>query len=112
MKEIMAKESTAAEQGVATFEYNPVDANMAVKQGLLFSLSRPLDDLGNILLDHFAGQELPMKNIYELHNINRPYIKKNFKDVLIQLESTKKITTSPHRANSFADSVIVTFPPK
>ena len=43
MKEIMAKESSSTEQGVPTFEYNP----SIREQGILFELSRPLDDLGD-----------------------------------------------------------------
>ena len=110
MKEIMAKESSDAEQGVANFEYNPVDARMATHQQLLFKLSRPLDDLGNILLHDFAGQKLKMIEIYERHNIDHPYIKKNYKDVLKQLEEQQKITASSHRRGTFGDAVIVTFP--
>ena len=108
MKEIMAKESSDAEQGVAKFEYNPVDAGMT--QQLLFRLSRPLDDLGNMLLQDFAGRTLTMREIYKQHNVDRPFIKKNYKDVLKQLEEHQKITSSPHRKNTFADNVRVTFP--
>ena len=82
MKEIMAKESSDADQGVASFEYNPVDARIAAQQQLLFELSRPLDDLGDILLKEFSGQKLMMRQIYERHNVNRPYTKKNYKQVL------------------------------
>ena len=108
MKEIMAKESSDAEQGVAKFEYNPVDAGMT--QQLLFKLSRPLDDLGDMLLQDFAGRSLTMREIYEQHNVDRPFIKKNYKDVLKQLEEHKKITSSQHRKSTFADNVRVTFP--
>ncbi len=110
MKEIMARESSGAEQGVANFEYNPVDAEMAAQQPLLFNLSCPLDDLGDMLLRDFSGQRLEMIEIYKRHNIDRPYIKKNYKDVLKQLEEQQKITASLHRRGTFADSVIVTFP--
>ena len=110
MKEIMAGESSDSEQGVAGFEYSPVDPQMAAQQLLLFNLSRPLDDLGNMLLEEFAGQELTMVRIYETHNVNRPYIKKNYKDTLKRLEEQKKITASPHRKGTFGDKVTVTFP--
>ena len=107
MKDIMAKESSAEEQGVASFEYNPEATR---SQQLLFSLSRPLDELGDMLLEEFAGQTLTMRQIYERHNVNRPYIKSNYKKVLWQLEEEGKITASPHRRNSFADTVCATFP--
>ncbi len=54
MKEIMARESSTANQGVATFEYNPV----LHRQGLLFELSRPLEDLQTMLLKEFSGEVL------------------------------------------------------
>jgi three-Cys-motif partner protein len=40
MKGVMASESSGSEQGVPSFEYNPSFR----RQGLLFELSRPLDD--------------------------------------------------------------------
>ena len=106
MKEIMAKESSDLQQGVATFEYNPGNAQ---QQPFLFGLSRPLDKLGDMLLNEFAGQTLKMIEIYEQHNVNRPYTRKNYKDVLSQLEDKKKIKASKHRKNTFGDNVLVTF---
>ncbi len=110
MKEIMARECSSAEQGVPSFEYNPVDARDAGRQQFLFELSRPLDDLGDMLLDAFAGQSLTMYKIYELHNVDRPYTKKNYKDVLKKLEDAQLISTSPHRKGTFGDTVRVIFP--
>lgn len=110
MKEIMAKESSDADQGVASFVYNPVDARMAAQQQLLFELSRPLDDLGDMLLKEFTGQNLTMHQIYERHNVNRPYTKKNYKQVLMQLEEQGKIVASTHKKGTLGDTVLVTFP--
>ena len=106
MKEIMAKESSDSGQGVATFEYNPADEH----QSFLFQFSRPLDDLGDMLLGEYAGQKLTMYEIYKQHSVDRPYIKKNYKQVLLKLEEQGKITASKHRKSTFADSVVVTFP--
>lgn len=108
MKGIMAKESSGAEQGVANFEYNRIEALSG--QQLLFDLSRPLDELGDMLLQEFAGRTLTMKQIYELHNVGLPYIKSNYKEVLKQLEDGERITVPPHRKGTFADTVQVTFP--
>lgn len=110
MKEIMAKQSSTADQGVPSFAYNP-----ALKtQGLLFELSRPLDELGGVLLNRFAGQQLAMKELYERHNVGTPFIEQNYKAVLMSLEREGKITADPpaakRRANTFADRVLVTFP--
>ncbi|MEQ9370700.1 MAG: three-Cys-motif partner protein TcmP [Coleofasciculus chthonoplastes F3-SA18-01] len=110
MKEIMAKESSTTEQGVPSFEYNP-----ATKfQPLLFELSRPLDELTDMLLDEFAGQTMTMIEVYQRHHIGKRYIKKNYKDALLKLEVQGKIRAEPskRKKNTFADKVNVTFPPK
>jgi hypothetical protein len=108
MKEIMAGESSSENQGVPTFEYNPADS----RQPLLFELVRPLDDLEGLLLAKFAGRTLPMLQIFEEHNVDTPYIKRNYKDALLQLEAAGKIVTNPNkrRAGTFGDKVLVTFP--
>lgn len=112
MKEIMARESTSTEQGVPSFEYNPARQ----RQGLLFELSRPLDELCDLLLKAFAGRKLTMQQIYEQHHVDRPFIKKNYKDALLKLEQEGRLTAAPtaaqRRKNTFADSVSVIFPPK
>jgi hypothetical protein len=114
MKEIMAKESTASVDGVASFEYNPADT----RQPLLFELSRPLTDLAGQLSKSFAGQTLTMQDIYIKHNVNRPYIKANYKDVLNEMEAQGLIAADPVAAKrqmrqgkrTFGDNVKVTFP--
>ena len=106
MKEIMAKESSDSQQGVPTFEYNPANE----RQPFLFELSRPLDDLGDMLLREFAGQQLKMSEVYQQHSVDRPYIKGSYKKVLLQLEDQGKIKASKHRKNTFGDNVLVTFP--
>jgi three-Cys-motif partner protein len=106
MKEIMAKESSVADQGVPSLTYSPADESMP----LLFSLSRPLDALEGMLVDMFAGQTLSMIDIYKAHNVDTPYIRRNYKDALGRLEIAGKITAEKHRPNTFADRIIVTFP--
>lgn len=109
MKEIMAKESSVQDQGVPSFTYSPADASMP----LLFSLARPLDGLKEELPKFFAGKIMTMKEIYEAHNMDTPYIKKNYKEALIALEQAGKITASSpaneRRKNTFADHISVTF---
>lgn len=110
MKEIMAKESSNSKQRVASFEYNLASP----KYPLLHELYRPLDQLGDMLLDEFAGQRISMVEVYNRHNIGKPYIKKNYKEVLLQLENLGKISVEPskRRKNTLADTVIISFPPK
>jgi three-Cys-motif partner protein len=110
MKQIMAKESSSNTQGVASFEYNPADE----RQPLLFELSAPVDELADNLLQCFAGRTLSMKRIYEEHNVGKPFVSRNYKDVLIQLEANGRITAHPpaasRKAKTFGDDVLVTVP--
>ena len=113
MKEIMAKESSEQTQGVPSFEYNPA----TLQQPLLFELTRPLDQLESMLLDNFSGKTMTMAEIYDQHHQGKPYIKKNYKTALSNLESQGKITVhSPEdkkrRKGTFADDLKVTFPVK
>jgi three-Cys-motif partner protein len=91
MKDIMARQSSAADQGVPSFTYNPADSRFP----LLFELSQPLDDLENMLLNDFAGRSLSLQVLYEEHSVGRPYILKNYRDALRKLEHVGKITIEP-----------------
>jgi hypothetical protein len=115
MKEIMAGESSVAEQGVPSFTYSPADASMP----LLFSLATPLDKLEDMLQRDFAGQTLTMQQIYQRHSVDRPYIKKNYKAALLNLEQAGDIianpplptpTTKGRRKGTFGDAVAAAFP--
>lgn len=116
MKDIMARESSKQDQGVPSFEYNPADR----RYPLLFELSRPLDDLAGLLLDDYAGRCVPMRTLYEEHNVGRPYIERNYRDVLRTLEAQGKITADPPAAKrpkrngevTFGEKVRITFPAK
>ncbi|MCI0738464.1 MAG: three-Cys-motif partner protein TcmP [Gemmataceae bacterium] len=113
MKTIMAKESSTHEQGVATFEYNPADK----AQPFLFEYARPLDDLEHMLLDTFAGKTITVQEIFESHNVGRPYIMPNYKEVLRKMYDMGTITATregdkPIRRNSFPEDIRVTFPKK
>jgi three-Cys-motif partner protein len=108
MKEIMAAESSLHEQGVPSFQYSPADKRFP----LLFELNRPLDDLEEMLLAAFAGRTVAMKDIYEKHHIGRRFIKRNYKDLLKQMEVKGLIQCEPAKRpkDTFGDSVKVTFP--
>jgi hypothetical protein len=116
MKGIMAKESSEQHQGVASFEYSPASEKFPILAGL----SRPLDELSDILLAEFAGQTLTMNDVYMRHSVDTPYISSNYKRVLATLEADGKIKAEPPSDErpkrkgevTFADSVRVTFPKK
>ena len=113
MKQIMAKESTAHEQGVPSFQYNPAD--LLPKQSLLFQLSRPLYDLRGLLLDAYVGKTMTVQDIYEQHNVDTPYIKKNYKSVLLIMEEDGEIQVADpmnknRRKGTMADRLEISFP--
>ncbi len=105
MKEIMARASSSSEQGVSSFHYCPADK----RQKRLFELARPLDDLADMLLTVFAGQTLTVDNIYHEHSVGRRYIRRNYKNVLLQLEAEGKIKVSPHRRGTMPDDALISF---
>lgn len=92
MKEIMARHSSRIEQGVASFDFNPV-ANRQLT--FLYELSRPLDELGDHLLRTFKGQTLTVTEVYERHHVGKPYILSNYKQALCSLEEQGKVTCRP-----------------
>ena len=110
MKHIMAKECTSEEQGVPSFEYNPVDQKQSDFLQLLLEFSRPLDDLKEMLLVQYSGSTKAMKDIYEEHSVGRRFIRRNYVDVLQALLAENKITTDRKpRRGTFADNIMVTF---
>jgi len=110
MKDIMAKESSTEDQGVPSLAYSPADRSMP----LLFSLQRPLDQLRTSVLRDFAGQELSVAEIYERHSVDKPYVMKNYKECLTQLEAEGKVAVrslkGTRRKGTFADRLRVSFP--
>jgi len=91
MKGIMAGMSSDNMDGVPSFEYHQPSPQLP----LLFSYSRALTDLHDMLLDRFSGQSLTMREIYENHSVGTPYIEKNYKEVLNKLEEEGHITADP-----------------
>ena len=114
MKDIMAGESTKTNQGVASFQYNPADKRYPV----LFEFLRPFDDLEKLLPDEFRGQNITVKQIYEIHSIGKPYTFRNYKDILIKMENEGKISPNPPsdrrrkiKGNTtMAENVMIQFP--
>lgn len=114
MKDIMAGESSTEDQGVPSFVYSPADA----RTPLLFSLNQPLAGLADDLAKRFAGQTLTRKAIYEIHQVNTPFIKRNYQRVLSEMEAAGRVTVDPPAAKrparagetTFGENVKVTFP--
>jgi three-Cys-motif partner protein len=116
MKEIMAKESSEFEQGVPSFGY--AKALSEAETPLLFEFDRPIEDLGAMLLEHYAGRTLSMRGVFEGHHVGKKYIERNYKAALLQLEKEGKVAADPPAAQrkpykgqpSFGPKVRVTFP--
>ena len=111
MKEVMAKESSSQDQEVASFEYNQASKN----QPTLFSLSQPLDRLGEDLLQTFAGRRMTRDKIYNSHHVGTPYIKKNYNSALKSLENKGKIEIDHvgqrrRQVGQYGNSTFVRFP--
>jgi len=110
MKDIMAKHSSEQHQGVASFGYCPA----STIHPMLFELNRPLDDLEGMLLHEFSGKALTLKQVYERHNVGRPYTMKNYRAILISMEERGILKAEPsarnRRKGTFAETVRITFP--
>lgn len=114
MKPIMAKESTRWAQGVPSFVYDPTE----IRSPKLFEISRPLDELQDLLMMEFQDRHLSMRAIYREHSVGKNYIATNYKEALKRLEAKGAIATSPPANKrqkrkgevTFGDDVEVTFP--
>jgi three-Cys-motif partner protein len=121
MKDIMAKESTLDDDGVCSFSYIPVKhikKYTDVQLSLLSAYERPLDSLGNDLLETFRGKKRSVRNIFETHHVGTPFVLANYKEALRRLEDDKKIIVDPpaHKRKmrkgirTMGDKVSITFP--
>lgn len=108
MKDIMANQSTNNVDGVPSFQYCPVDRH----QPSLFGLASPIDQLRRMLLMEFAGQKITVQELYEKHNVGKPYIMRNYQKALAQMKEQGQISTEPPklRKNTFPVHTQVIFP--
>lgn len=114
MKDIMAAESSTEDEGVPSFQYSPADARCP----LLFSLSRPIDGLGDELCDRFAGRRISVKDLISAHHVGTPFVDRNYKDALSRLEANSVVEIDPPAAKrriqkgvrTLTDKAIVRFP--
>jgi three-Cys-motif partner protein len=113
MKDIMFGMSSDGEE-VRSFEFAP---GKATQLRLGFDPARPhsIPALKDLLRRECAGQNLTVKEVFERHNIDTPYVMRHFKDALKSLEAEGKITVSEpaykRPKNTLADRLLVTFPP-
>ncbi len=109
MRDIMYAHSNK-EQGVAKFEYNPADARWPS----LFELLRPLEDLEEMLLNDLAGLTTQFSPLFESHSVGKPYVRKNYREVLCRMEKESKIRmeppSPPRRSGTIGKDVKIIFP--
>lgn len=90
MKEITGKESSSHEEGVPSFGYAPPLGQEITP--LLFEFARPLEQLGTMLMEEYAGQTITFERLFREHNVGRRYIERNYRDALLELEEEGKVT--------------------
>jgi three-Cys-motif partner protein len=111
MRDVMYKHSTKAGT-VAKFEYNPADENTPD----LWELTRPLGDLEDMLAEDCAGKSYShIEELFVDHSYGKPYVKKQYKEVLCRMEEQGKVELDPpcppRRKNTLAEGkVSITFP--
>jgi hypothetical protein len=87
LKDVMAREGLWAEGGVPPRVRVP-----AARERTLFdALEDPLAELGQSLLEAFAGQALRVDEVYERHGRGGPYTLANYKDALKRLEGAGRV---------------------
>jgi GMT-like wHTH domain len=99
-KEISAKQSTSFDSGVPSGEHNP-GADPA--QRILFS---PLTELEEDLKVTYAGKyNLTPEQIYHEHHNGKPYVLKNYRQALLNLEAAGDVEIDPPRAARSPDTL-------
>jgi hypothetical protein len=110
MKDVMAKRGFLDADGVPKFEYMPRSEG----HQLQFDLDRPLHQLPADLLTKFKGQTIRVESLILRHTIGTPFLERNYKQVLIELEQRAEISCDPpaerRRPRTMGDDVFVTFP--
>jgi len=99
-KDITGKESSFCEQGVPSFEFSPTKTHQ-----IRLSEISPLEELEHALLVEFAGRTLRVEQLFEAHHIDKSYIQKNYKDVLIKLELEGKISANPSSKDRLKEEI-------
>lgn len=108
MKDIMYDLSTDKSE-VRRFEYVPIRTSQLSMLPQLLDVSDPfsIKVLKELLLQECRGQVRTVKQIHEGHSVDTPYVLRNFKKALIELESEGRVVVDKP-ANKRVRSGIVT----
>jgi three-Cys-motif partner protein len=109
MKEVISSLGIEDEDGVPKFEFLP--QAVARQLGLPFDAQRPITALPQALQDTFRGQTLTITDICRRHHVGTPFILKNYRRVVLDMEKQGKVTCEPsrRRPNTLAEHVRITF---
>ena len=117
MKEIMAGESSNTDDGVASFEFNPLDKENSAQQGWLWAVPSAVDELGMSLTKAFSGQTISVGEIYRQHNVGKRFVLRNYQDAIKRLDAEGRVKTNPPAASrkrgdkiTLGETVEITFP--
>jgi len=100
MKDIMAKQSTSNEQGVASFESSPLHKQLSL--GLTTEIS-PLEKLIELLRRDFVARTLTVTELWNEHHIRtfnastHRFTLPNYKQALLLMEERSIVKILPHR---------------
>jgi hypothetical protein len=92
MKEIMVKLSTEKIDGVGSFSYIPNDD---AQLKFIFDSEYSIDKLKSHLSHKYQGKHGSLVKLFHIDNIGTPYVLKNYKDALRELEEEGKIEIVP-----------------
>lgn len=109
MKGVMAGRGLADADEVPLFEHWPEGSGPQ-----LLLAGRRLDDLGADLLQRFSGRTMTRSDVYDEHNIGTPFVEKNYRRILLELEQNDRIVCEPPASErpkgTMAKHVSITFP--
>lgn len=111
MKDIMYSSGEKDHEGVGKFEFISTSDKQMIQLSMIDLFSSSLNELKNDLLNKYSGRTITFELLYREHSINNKFIKKHYKEVLIELEKQGKIYCMPanRRANTMADHVRIKF---
>ena len=89
----------------------------AIQIDLFKGFEGQMDKLCDDLCKNYSGKTMTMDVLYKDHNLNKPYIKANYKTALLRLEQQNRIITEPPKDKrrfmngklTMGDAVKVTF---
>jgi len=111
MRGVMAKASSYAVRGVASFEYNTTPP-------LFIADGRSIEALAESLTMDLAGTMMTVRQVFERHSPDKLYVMPNYREALLRLEAVDGVTMVPGAPDrrpykgkpSLPEDVLVRFP--